>query len=146
MGTKVIQYGLEKLVKFIETRHIAVPEFQRGFVWKTAQVKKLFDSLINQYPVGSFILWETSKNIDARTLSGEKLPKRKFLILDGQQRLASIYYLCCQQKFLEVKDKFHENCDNRERDIIDFENFSIGKGKDGLVLEYGRDGCGFREF
>jgi len=120
MGTKVIQYDLEKLVRFIETKHIAVPEFQRGFVWKTAQVKKLFDSLINQYPVGSFILWATNKNIDARTLDGEKLPKRKFLILDGQQRLASIYYLCRQQRFLEVKDKFHENSDNRPRDIIEF--------------------------
>jgi hypothetical protein len=139
MGTKVAEYDLQKLVKFIESKHIAVPEFQRGFVWKTAQVKKLFDSLINQYPVGSFILWATNKNIDARTLNGEKLPKRKLLILDGQQRLASIYYLCRQQKFLEVKDKFHENCDNRPRDVIEFEKFFIGKGKDGPVLEYGRD-------
>ena len=139
MGTKVIQYDLEKLVKFIETKHIAVPEFQRGFVWKTAQVKKLFDSLINQYPVGSFILWATNKNIDARTLDGEKLPKRKFLILDGQQRLASIYYLCRQQRFLEVKDKFHENSDNRPRDIIEFEKFFISKGENGPILEYGRD-------
>ena len=139
MGTKVVQYNLEKLVKFIETKHIAVPEFQRGFVWKTAQVKKLFDSLINQYPVGSFILWATNKNIDARTLDGEKLPKRKFLILDGQQRLASIYYLCRQQRFLEVKDKFHENSDNRPRDVIEFEKFFISKSKIGPVLEYGRD-------
>ena len=139
-ATKVTKYDLKKLVRLIESRHIAVPEFQRGFVWKTAQVKKLFDSLINQYPIGSFILWETNKNIDARTLDGEKLPKRKLLILDGQQRLASIYYLCRRQKFLEVKDKFHENCDNRERDVIEFEKFYIGKGENGLVLEYGRDG------
>jgi hypothetical protein len=139
MGTKLGQYDLAKLVRFIEKKHVAVPEFQRGFVWKTIQVKKLFDSLINQYPVGSFILWVTSKNIDARTLDGEKLPRRKFLILDGQQRLASIYYLCRQQKFLEVKDKFHENCDNRPRDIIDFEKFFMGKDGSGPILEYGRD-------
>lgn len=140
MATKVAKYDLKKLVGLIEKRHIAVPEFQRGFVWKTAQVKKLFDSLINQYPVGSFILWETNKNIDARTLDGEKLPKRKLLILDGQQRLTSIYYLCRRQRFLEVKDKFHENCDNRERDVIEFEKFYIGRGENGLILEYGRDG------
>lgn len=139
MGTKVVEYDLRKLVKFIESKHIAVPEFQRGFVWKTAQVKRLFDSLVNQYPVGSFILWATNKKIDARALDGEKLPKRRFLILDGQQRLASIYYLCRQQKFLEVKDKFHENCDSRPRDVIEFEKFSIGKSTDGPVLEYGRD-------
>ena len=89
MSTKVVKYDLNKLVKLIESKHAAVPEFQRGFVWRTAQVKKLFNSLINQYPVGSFILWETNKNIDARTLDGEKLPKRKLLILDGQQRMTS---------------------------------------------------------
>jgi hypothetical protein len=37
--------------------------------------------LINQYPVGSFILWATSKNIDARTLNGEKLPKKSDYML-----------------------------------------------------------------
>ncbi len=141
MATKVAKYNLKQLVRFIEIRHVAVPEFQRGFVWKTAQVKRLFDSLIKQYPVGSFILWETNKNIDARTLDGEKLPKRKFLILDGQQRMVSIFYLCRQKLFVEphVKDKFHETCDSRERDVIDFEKFYIGKGDNGLVLEYVRD-------
>ena len=55
MGTKIKRFNLRQLVRFIESKHIAVPEFQRGFVWKTGQVKKLFDSLIKQYPVGSFI-------------------------------------------------------------------------------------------
>ena len=125
MATRISNYDLKHLVRFIEINHVAVPEFQRGFVWKTKQVKKLFDSLIKQYPVGSFILWKTGQSIDARALDGEKLPKRKFLILDGQQRLASIYYLCRQKKFVEphVKDKFHETCDNRERHVIDFEKF-----------------------
>lgn len=141
MATKVAKYDIKQLVKFIESRHVAVPEFQRGFVWKTAQVKKLFDSLIKQYPVGSFILWETNKNIDARTLDGEKLPKRKFLILDGQQRMVSIFYLCRQKLFVQphVKDKFHQTCDSRERDVIDFEKFHIGKSENGPVLEYARD-------
>ncbi|MDO8675477.1 MAG: DUF262 domain-containing protein [Candidatus Omnitrophota bacterium] len=141
MGTKIRKYNLKELVRFIESKHVAVPEFQRGFVWKTGQVKKLFDSLIKQYPVGSFILWETNKHIDARTLDGEKLPQRKFLILDGQQRMASIYYLCRQKKFVEprVKDKFHETCDNRERQVIDFEKFYIDRNKKGPVLEYARE-------
>ena len=108
MGTKIRKYNLKQLIGFIESKHVAIPEFQRGFVWKTNQVKKLFDSLTKQYPVGSFILWETTRRIDARTLDGEKLPPKKFLILDGQQRMASIYYLCRQKKFVEphVKDKF----------------------------------------
>ncbi len=98
MGTKIRRCDLKQLIHFIESKHVAVPEFQRGFVWKTGQVRRLFDSLIKQYPVGSFILWETNKNIDARTLDGEGLPKKKFLILDGQQRMASIYYLSRQKQ------------------------------------------------
>lgn len=141
MSTKIRKCNLRQLISFIESKHVAVPEFQRGFVWKTGQVKKLFDSLIKQYPVGSFILWETNKHIDARTLDGEKLPQRKFLILDGQQRMASIYYLCRQKKFVEphVKDKFHETCDNRERQVIDFEKFYIDRSDKGPVLEYARE-------
>lgn len=141
MATKIAKYDLRKLISFIDSKSVAIPEFQRGFVWKTAQVKKLFDSLVKQYPIGSFILWETNKNIDARTLNGEKLPKRKYLILDGQQRMVSIFYLCCQRKFVEphVKDKFHETCDTRERQVIDFEKFYIDKGAAGPVLEYARD-------
>jgi hypothetical protein len=141
MATRIKTYDLKHLVRFIAQKHVAVPEFQRGFIWKTNQVKKLFDSIIKQYPVGSFILWKTSQNIDARTLDGERLPKRKVLILDGQQRMASIYYLCRQKKFVEphVKDKFHETCDNRERHVIDFEKFYIGKGSAGPALEYSRE-------
>jgi hypothetical protein len=133
MGTRIIKYDLEDLVRFIESKHVATPEFQRGFVWKTKQVKNLFDSLVKQYPVGSFILWETTKTIDARTLDGERLPKKKFLILDGQQRLASIFYLCRQKKFAEpyVKGKFQEACDSRARDVIDFEKFYVGRDKNG---------------
>jgi hypothetical protein len=141
MGTKIRKYNLKQLVGFIESKHVAVPEFQRGFVWKSNQVKKLFDSLTKQYPVGSFILWETTKRIDARTLDGEKLPQRKLLILDGQQRMASIYYLCRQRRFVEphVKDKFHETCDNRERQVIDFEKFYIARTINGPTLEYARE-------
>ena len=50
MGTRIRKYDLKKLVAFIESKHIAVPEFQRGFVWKTKQVKVLFNSLVKRYP------------------------------------------------------------------------------------------------
>lgn len=140
MATRIKTYDLHRLVRFIESKHVAVPEFQRGFVWKTGQVKKLFDSLVKQYPVGSFILWETTQNIDARTLDGEDLPQKKYLILDGQQRMASIYYLCRQKVFVlpHIKDKFHETCNNREKHVIDFEKFHINKDENGLFLEYSK--------
>lgn len=141
MSTKIFKYNLKELVKFIESKDVAIPEFQRGYVWKKAQVKKLFDSLINRYPIGSFILWETTKKIDSRSLNGEQNPKKKFLILDGQQRMVSLYYLCRQKKFIEsnIKEKFHQNCDNKEKDIIEFEKFFINKNEEGYFLDYEKE-------
>lgn len=141
MSTKIYRYDLKKLVHFVDDKTVAVPEFQRGYVWKITQVKKLFDSLAKHYPIGSFILWETTKKIDARTINGEKLPKHKYLLLDGQQRLLSIYYLCRQNKFIQhqIKDKFHEICDNRQKDLIDFELFYLKRENREVVLNYSKE-------
>lgn len=148
MATKVYKLDLQQLIKFIDKRHVAVPEFQRGYVWKTKQIKNLFDSLIKKYPVGSVILWETNQKIDARTLDGEPLPRKKFLILDGQQRMTSLYYLSKQKKFVEphVKNSFHMISDSKEKDLVDFEKFVITKGEDGPELTYNRDSSCKLEF
>jgi|GEM_PF-2717361 len=141
MATKVYKHSLEQLIKFVEKKKVAVPEFQRGFVWKVKQVKDLFDSLIKKYPIGSIIIWETKQKIDARPINGEKLPNRRYLILDGQQRMLSLYYLARQKIFSQhkVRDKFHQICDTRHTQLIDFENFFIGKNEKGeKALEYYR--------
>lgn len=141
MGTKVHRYNLKKLISFIEQKRVSVPEFQRGYVWKTAQVKSLFDSLVKRYPIGSFIIWETNQKIDARTINGEKLRSKKFLILDGQQRILSLYYLCKQRVFSQhsVRENFHQITEAKHNQLIDFEKFYIEKINNNYVLEYGRE-------
>jgi len=140
MSTKVHKFNLKALISFIERNRVAVPEFQRGYVWKVPQVKKLFDSLIKKYPIGSFILWQTRQKIDARTVDGKDLRSNKFLILDGQQRLLSLYYLCRQKIFAqhEVRDRFHDICDNRYSQLIDFDKFFIAKDNKERFLNYDR--------
>ena len=141
MATKVYKHNLVQLIKFVERKKVAVPEFQRGFVWKVRQVKNLFDSLYKKYPIGSIIIWDTKQKIDARTLNGAKLPSRKYLILDGQQRMLSLYYLARPKTFSQraVQDRFHQICDTPHTQLIDFDNFSIGKTAKGeKVLEYYR--------
>lgn len=141
MGTKVYRYNLKKLIHFIEHKRVSVPEFQRGYVWKIAQVKSLFDSLVKKYPIGSFIIWETKQKIDARTINGEKLPPEKLLILDGQQRILSLYYLCRQKIFSQynVRENFHQITEAKHNQLIDFERFYIEKINGNYILEYGRD-------
>lgn len=138
---KIKKLSLPKLLSFIENRRVAIPEFQRGYVWKVKQIRNLFDSLIKHYPIGSFIIWETRKNIEARPINGDKLGGRKYLIIDGQQRMATIYYLCRQKKFIEhlIKQKFHETCDSRQKQLIDFEFFHFNKKGKRCTLNYSKD-------
>lgn len=43
----------------IDMGSIALPEFQRGYVWNRDQVRGLMDSLYRRHPVGSLLVWET---------------------------------------------------------------------------------------
>jgi hypothetical protein len=47
------------ILDHIDSGHMALPEFQRGYVWKRDQVRGLFDSLYRQHPVGGRCFTET---------------------------------------------------------------------------------------
>lgn len=79
------------ILDHIDSGHMALPEFQRGFVWNREQVRGLFDSLYRKHPVGGLLVWVTSsETADHR---GENLlaPGVVKLLLDGQQRITSLY-------------------------------------------------------
>jgi len=69
----------------------ALPEFQRGYVWNRDQVRKLMTSLYRGYPIGSLLIWVT--RTDSAIVRGEQVaqPGTVNLILDGQQRITSLY-------------------------------------------------------
>lgn len=75
----------------IDLGAMALPEFQRGYVWNRAQVRELMGSLYRRYPVGGLLVWVTqTKTADAR--GDQQLnPGSVKLILDGQQRVTSLY-------------------------------------------------------
>ena len=55
---------------------IKVPAFQRGFVWTQEQIIALLDSIYNNYPIGSVLLWETEERLDAtRNVGGFLIPE-----------------------------------------------------------------------
>jgi hypothetical protein len=75
----------------IDARTVALPEFQRGYVWNRDQVRGLFDSLYRRHPVGGLLIWETEANT-ARHRGDSALPSGMVkLLLDGQQRMTSLY-------------------------------------------------------
>lgn len=84
---------IQALVEDIRDGRILLPELQRKYVWKSPQVRDLFDSLYRGYPSGQLLIWETKDVPHSRTLSvedldeGQRMPQ---LLLDGQQRLTSL--------------------------------------------------------
>ena len=68
----------------IDLGSMALPEFQRGYVWDRDQVRGLMHSLYRKHPVGSLLVWETrTENARARG-DGPIAPGVVKLLLDGQ--------------------------------------------------------------
>jgi len=71
---------------------IGLPDLQRPFVWSDAKVRDLCDSMYRGYPIGYLLFWQNVLASDARTIgTGEKQRTPSLLIVDGQQRLTSLY-------------------------------------------------------
>lgn len=81
-----------------------LPNIQRPFVWKEEQIERLFDSILREYPIGTLLVWKTKSKIRRRKfIDNYKLDikltdfyvpeddKQKMLVLDGQQRLQSLF-------------------------------------------------------
>src|SRR5919106_1919127 len=87
-----VDHTLGTLMDAIDLGTIGLPEIQRPFVWKNAKVRNLFDSMYQGFPVGYLLLWENGATEDTRAIgadSKQKAPQQ--LIVDGQQRLTSLY-------------------------------------------------------
>jgi hypothetical protein len=89
---KEVNYNLTTLIQQIDLGVIGLPDIQRPFVWKDTTVRDLFDSMYKGYPVGYFLFWANA-NIEGTkgigTATKQKHPT--LLIVDGQQRLTSLY-------------------------------------------------------
>jgi uncharacterized protein with ParB-like and HNH nuclease domain len=102
--------SISDAIRKIDERKFLLPALQRKFVWNTSQIETLFDSLLQGYPINSFMFWEvTDSSIKAnlrfyeflkayRQRWGEENPSFNtinhhdfFAVIDGQQRLTSIY-------------------------------------------------------
>lgn len=80
-----------ELINDIQRNSYFLPEFQRGFRWSADQIKKYFQSLYRRYPTGSFLVWKSEN--PPRIRGGVIVEDRHFsrLILDGQQRLTTLF-------------------------------------------------------
>lgn len=100
---------ISRVIKDIDVRKYLLPSIQREFVWDTEQIEKLFDSLMMDYPINSFLFWKVAKENskefkfyeflrDYHQRENRHNPKANLngsddiiAILDGQQRMTSLY-------------------------------------------------------
>jgi len=91
------------LLNQIKEKEVVLPAIQRSFVWSERDIRMLLDSMMRGYPVGIALLWETYDDIQFRhfiddyrgekgyAFQGNSARKRFKVVLDGQQRLQSLY-------------------------------------------------------
>ena len=91
------------LLNQIKNEEVVLPAIQRDFVWPQEKVLRLLDSIMRGYPIGIALLWETYLDLQYRTFDNDfhesvihdfkenKRKKKLKLVLDGQQRLQSLY-------------------------------------------------------
>lgn len=90
-------FKLSELPRMIESGEISIPQFQRKYVWDIDDCAKLFDSVFKGYPIGTVTLWMTQERMrHVKKIAGKTFPTPKAgypvnYVLDGQQRLTSIY-------------------------------------------------------
>lgn len=85
---------LGKLLDGVESMEMVMPEFQREYVWPIEDAKQLIVSMFKGYPTGCLLFWETENppEIKNKAIDTSRLGLTK-VILDGQQRLTTLYML-----------------------------------------------------
>lgn len=85
------QVTLRELVDRSVKHAWSIPEFQRGFVWKSTQVRDLAESLWLDYPIGSLLVWKSRADAEEQVAVDAQRPG--LWVVDGQQRTTAMCIL-----------------------------------------------------
>lgn len=82
---------IRELVERAVVHNWSIPEFQRGFVWNSTQVRDLLESLWLDYPIGSFLVWNSAGPVEEQHAQDAQRPG--LWVVDGQQRTTALAIL-----------------------------------------------------
>ena len=115
MGNTKAEYQSKSILEVLTLAHekqLLLPDIQREYVWEINQIEELFESILQEYPIGSFIFWKTSRkaineqkpnlyyffcNFKKDETTNDPVPEKLseehdyYIVLDGQQRITSLY-------------------------------------------------------
>ena len=93
---------LEQLLRDVQNNVMQLPEFQRNWIWDDKRIRALIASISQGYPMGVIMLLEYggSMSFAYRSIEGTEASEQvpSYLILDGQQRMTSIYCAACSKE------------------------------------------------
>lgn len=111
--------SLAAILTSMKTGDLQIPRFQREFVWPISKTRALLDSMYKEFPIGTFFLWKApdgipplSRPLKELGIPGPQPGARVSYILDGQQRLTSLY---CVVNGIDIDSKeYGKICINLE--------------------------------
>ena len=100
---------LKTLIDQVETGKIQLPDFQRGWIWDDARIRGLLASISKGFPVGAVMTLSAGSDIKlkARPIEGidaKAVPAPDFFLLDGQQRLTTLYQSLRHPEAVDTSD------------------------------------------
>lgn len=147
-------YDLYKLLEDCQRGIIKLPDFQRSWVWDEERIKSLIASVSRAFPVGALMTLDTGGSVNFKPRSVEGAPHKAnyvsphSLLLDGQQRMTSLYQVTLRGKVVEtitpknkkVKRWFYIDIAKALDSNVDREEAIIGVPEDRIIRrDFGRE-------
>lgn len=114
---KTVPWQVGQLVDSVGSGQVQLPDLQRPFVWPSSKVRDLFDSMYRGYPVGALMFWDVPAEGETRSISANAALSAGHQIIDGQQRLTSLY---AAMRGVPVRDENYRS----KRIVISFNPFT----------------------
>jgi uncharacterized protein with ParB-like and HNH nuclease domain len=105
---KTNPYHLHELLRDCDRGHLQLPDFQRSWVWDEDRIKSLIASVSRAFPIGALMTLETGGATDFKprpvegTAAKAATVKPHALLLDGQQRMTSLYQVALRGKVVHT--------------------------------------------
>lgn len=147
-------YDLYKLLEDCHRGIMQLPDFQRSWVWDEERIKSLIASISRAFPVGALMTLDTGGevNFKPRPVEGAPVEAKNnspySLLLDGQQRMTSMYQVTLRDKVVEtitpknkkVKRWFYIDIRKALDPTVDREEAIVGVPEDRIIrTDFGRE-------
>ena len=100
--------NLCELLKRCDSGELQLPDFQRSWVWDEDRIKSLIASISRSFPIGALMTLDTGGEVDFKprpiegACSQAITAKPRALLLDGQQRMTSLYQVTLRKQVVET--------------------------------------------